>query len=102
MAYKDFEPPEPQASDLIQIEAYDRGLTSDPGCWTQSVEFREREKNIDTEEADRYDAWLDALYEAHCKELGLNPETGEPGESYTGPTWWAEWDQAEHGLEIGE
>jgi len=86
--YREYEPRTPPESDLSQIEAYDRGLTNDPGCWTQPVELREPERN---EEAERYDAWVDGLYEAHCKELGLDPDTGEPPR-FAGPTWWTEWE----------
>ena len=63
-----------------------------PGCRAQPVEFSEPERTSATEEADRYDAWVEGIYEAHCKEPGLNPETGEPGAGYTGPAWRAEWD----------
>ena len=63
-----------------------------PAAGTQPVEFSEPERKFDTEEADRYDAWVEGMYEAHCKELGLNLETGEPGSGYTSSTWDAEWD----------
>jgi len=82
--YREYEPAPPPESDLSQIEAYDRGLTSDPGCWTQPVELRKPEREFDSEEADRYEAWVDGLYEAHCGELGLDPDTGEPPR-YAGP-----------------
>src|SRR5258707_2284850 len=79
MQFNELEPHELPESDLSQIEAFDQGLTSDPGCWAQPVEFSEPERKFDTEEADRYDAWVEGMHEAHCKELGLNPETAEPG-----------------------
>lgn len=97
--YRDYEPEPVPESDLSQIEAYDRRLTSDPGCWTQPVEPRvpEPEVEFDTEEADRYEAWVDGPYEDHCRELGLDPDTGEPPR-YAGPAWLADW---EPGLEAG-
>ena len=92
MQFNDFEPHELPESDLSQIEAFDQGLTSDPGCWTQPVEFSEPERKFDTEEADRYDAWVEGIYEAHCKEPGLTRRPVSRGRAYTGPAWRAGWD----------
>jgi len=73
--YRDYEPEPVPESDLSQIEAYDRRLTSDPGCWTQPVEPRvpEPEVEFDTEEADRYEAWVDGPYEDHCRGTRARP-----------------------------
>lgn len=82
--YRAYEPG-PPGEDLSQIEAYDRGLTNDPGAWTQPVEF-------DGPELDPYTDWMEGLYERSCREAGIDPGTGAPGLGYAGPTWLAELD----------
>src|SRR5258708_14021415 len=67
MQFNEFEPHELPESDLSQIKAFDQGLTSDPGCRAQPAEFSQPERKFDTEEAGRYDAWVEGMYEAHCK-----------------------------------
>jgi hypothetical protein len=76
--YREYEPGAPPESDLSQIEAYTRGLTADPGCWTQPVEHREPERQFDTEEADRYDAWVEGMHDAYVREVGEEAAAG----------WW--------------
>src|SRR5258708_28366750 len=92
MQFNELEPHGLPESDLSQIEAFDQGLTSDPGCWTQPVEFSEPERKFDTKRPTGTTPGLKGCTKRTAKSLGSTRRPVSRGAGYTGPAWWAGWD----------